>query len=109
MSRFERHVFVCVNARPEGGKPSCGARGGEAVCAALEQAIAARPALWGKVAVTGSACLGPCWDGPNAVVYPEGTWYEGLTTADVSELADRHLLEGAAVERLRHRWPDDEI
>lgn len=100
-------MFVCVNARPEGGKPSCGPRGGQAVCAALEQAVAARPALWGKVAVTGTTCLGPCWDGPNAVVYPEGVWYGGLAPTDAGELADRHLAAGEIVERLRLRWPDD--
>jgi (2Fe-2S) ferredoxin len=108
VSRFVRHVFVCVNARPEGGKPSCGARGGEAVCAALEQAVAARPELWGKVAITGTGCLGPCWEGPNAVIYPEGVWYQGLSTGDVQEIADRHLVFGDVVDRLRHRWPDDE-
>lgn len=108
MSRFERHIFVCVNARPDGGKPSCGPRGGAALCAALEQAVAARPGLWGKIAVTGSACLGPCWDGPNAVVYPDGVWYAGLTVEDVGDLADYHLAAGEVVERLRYRWPDDQ-
>jgi (2Fe-2S) ferredoxin len=108
VSRFEHHVFVCTNARPEGGKPACAARGAAAVCDALERAIAARPELWGRVAVTGSACLGPCWAGPNAVVYPEGTWYQGLTAGDAAEIADRHLKGGVVVVRLRHRWPDDE-
>jgi (2Fe-2S) ferredoxin len=108
VTRFARHFFVCVNARPEGGKPACGSRGGAEVCAALEQAVAARPDLWGKVAVTGTACLGPCWDGPNAVVYPEGVWYAGLAAGDAGELADRQLGRGEVVERLRHRWPDDD-
>jgi (2Fe-2S) ferredoxin len=107
MSRFQRHIFVCTNARPEGGKPACAARGATAVCEALERAIAARPELWGKVAVTGTACLGPCWSGPNAVVYPEGVWYEALAAADAAEIADQHLRDGKVVERLRHRWPDD--
>jgi (2Fe-2S) ferredoxin len=108
VSRFACHVFVCTNQRPDGGKPACGARGGAAVCAALEQAVAARPALWGRVAVTGTQCLGPCWEGPNAVVYPEGTWYRGLDVTNVAEIAERHLVGGEPVEALRLRWPDDD-
>jgi (2Fe-2S) ferredoxin len=107
MSRFTRHVFVCTNRRPVAGRPSCGARGGEDVLAALEQALAANPDLWGQVAVTGCGCLGPCFDGPNVVVYPEGVWYAGVGAADAAELAERHLAAGEPVERLRYRWPDD--
>ena len=105
--RFERHIFVCTQARAGSGKPSCGARGSGAIVAALEAAIAARPELAVKVGVTGCACLGPCFDGPNAVVYPEGVWYAGLEVGDVDELV-AHLAGGPVIERRRYSWPDDE-
>ncbi len=98
---YRCHVFVCENARPDGGKPSCGPRGGVAVRAALERALAAEPALWGQVAVTGATCLGPCFDGPTAVVYPEGVWYGGLAPEDVPALVREHLLGGRPLETRR--------
>jgi len=45
------------------------------------------------VLVTPCGCLGPCFDGPNAVVYPEGVWYAGLEAGDAGALAE-HLIGG---------------
>lgn len=92
------HVFVCTNARPEGGRPACGGRGGAEVERALTVAVLAR-GLGAEVAVTPSGCLGPCFEGPNLVVYPEGVWYQGVTPDDVEELV-RHLGGGPPVARL---------
>lgn len=107
MSRYRCHVFVCENARPDGGKPSCGPRGGVALRTALERAVAATPELWGKVAVTGTTCLGPCFDGPTAVVYPDGVWYGGLGEADAPGLVE-HLRDGRPLEARRLPEPDDD-
>lgn len=101
-----RHVFVCTNERPPTGKPSCGARGGAAVLEALREAIASRPSLWSEVSVTACGCLGPCFDGPSVVVYPDAVWYAAVAPADVDEIVDAHLAGGRPVERLRYRWPD---
>lgn len=46
------------------------------------------------VLVTPCGCLGVCFDGPNAVVYPEGVWFAGLIPEDAASLVD-HLLGGA--------------
>lgn len=84
-----RHLFVCTNTTP-GGKPACGRRGGQEVIAAVQKELLARGvAAW----VTPCGCLGPCFDGPNAVVYPDGVWYGGLTADDAHALAD-HLDTG---------------
>jgi (2Fe-2S) ferredoxin len=104
--RFDRHVFVCVHAREIGGKPSCGARGGVAVHAGFIDAVAADPALSGRVAVTETGCLGPCFDGPNVVVYPEGVWYAGVTGEEVDRIVDQHLRHGHAVKALEREWDD---
>lgn len=45
-------------------------------------------------------CLGLCKHGPNAVVYPSGTWYLGLTGHEVPEIVESHLQSGKPVERL---------
>lgn len=106
MTKIERHFFVCENQRPLLGKPSCGARGAGGILAALQQGMGAHPELWGRVAVTASGCLGPCFDGPTVVVYPEGVWYVGVTPEDVAEIVESHMVGGRAVERLVYRSED---
>jgi (2Fe-2S) ferredoxin len=58
------------------------------------------------VSVTSSGCLGPCFDGPTIVVYPEGTWYAGVKEEDVAEIVEKHMVGGQVVERLVYRWPE---
>jgi (2Fe-2S) ferredoxin len=85
-----RHLFVCSNARSS-GKPACGPRGGDALVAAVQHELLARGAI--DVLVTTCGCLGPCFDGPNAVIYPDGVWYSELSAADAAAIAD-HLIDG---------------
>lgn len=99
MPKPTHHVFVCVNERPEGGRACCAGRGARDIVNALRAAVAKRPGLWGTVQVTPSHCLGPCFEGPNAVVYPDAVWYEGLTVADVEELVEEHLVAGRPLAR----------
>jgi (2Fe-2S) ferredoxin len=101
MTQPKLHLFVCQNDRPQGGRPSCAARGGAEVLAALQRAVGGDPALWGTVAITPCGCLGPCFEGPALVVYPDAVWYANVTAADVPELVDRHLRGGTPVDRLR--------
>lgn len=75
--------------------------------AALQQAVTTHPALCGSVAVTPCGCLGPCFDGPNLVVYPDGVWYAGVTPGDVAELVEQHLVAGEVVARLVFELPED--
>ena len=44
--------------------------------------------------------LGHFATGVTVVVYPEGVWYGGVTTADLDEIIERHVLKGEIVERL---------
>ena len=50
------------------------------------------------VRVDSVGCLGLCKHGPNAVVYPGGTWYLGLTGEDAQEIVEGHLRGGEPVE-----------
>ncbi len=59
--------------------------------AAVQLLLIARRA--NDVLVTPCGCLGPCFDGPNAVVYPDATWYGHLEVADAPGLVD-HLIDG---------------
>lgn len=92
-----RHLFVCTNTVAS-GKPACGKRGGAELLAAVQQRLLARRAF--DVKATACACLGPCFDGPNAVVYPEGVWYGGLDESDADAIA-AHLVDGIVHETKR--------
>jgi len=80
---------VCTNPRSS-GRPACGADG-EAIIAAVQNLLIARGAV--DVLVTPCGCLGPCFDGPNAVVYPDAIWYGKLEPSDAPGLVD-HLIDG---------------
>ena len=56
--------------------------------------------MLGDVRVDSTGCLGLCRHGPNAVVYPGGTWYVGLAQRDVPEIVERHLEGGEPIEEL---------
>jgi (2Fe-2S) ferredoxin len=96
-----RHLFVCCNDRAS-GKPACGPRGGDALVAAVQRELLVRRAT--AALVTPCGCLGPCFDGPNAVIYPDGVWYAGLTEGDAAALVD-HLIDGAPVTARRAPRP----
>ena len=98
---------MCAHRRPAGGKPSCAGSGSRALLRAFELALAERPELWGEIAVTASGCLGPCFDGPNVVVYPQGTWYRRVGPADVDAIVSEHLLGGTPVARLVLDWDEE--
>ena len=84
-----RHLFVCVNT-VNSGRPACGKRGGDKLVAAVTQKLLERG---GAARVTACECLGPCFDGPNAVVYPDAVWYGDLAADDADALVD-HLVDG---------------
>ncbi|MCX5748006.1 MAG: hypothetical protein NT062_36555 [Proteobacteria bacterium] len=56
------------------------------------------------ILVTPTGCLGPCFDGPNAVVYPDGIWYAGIDAGDAAALAD-HLVDGIVFAAKRGERP----
>jgi len=86
-----RHLFVCTNDRSS-GKPACH---GTALVAAVQTLLLARGAT--EAFVTPCGCLGPCFDGPNAVLYPDGVWYGRLEVGDAPGLVE-HLLAGTPLE-----------
>jgi (2Fe-2S) ferredoxin len=88
----DAHVLVC-------GGGDCKKRGSKDVRKTLKEELRGR-GMVGDVRVDSVGCLGLCKHGPNAVVYPGGTWYLGLTERDVPEIVERHLEGGEPVEHL---------
>lgn len=96
-----RHLFVCTNTVGS-GKPACGARGGAELLVAVQQRLLARGVV--DVKVTACGCLGPCFDGPNAVVYPDAVWYGALDASDADAVV-AHLVDGIVHEAKRVEPP----
>lgn len=104
-SPIKRHFFVCSNTRPPMAKPSCGQKNANNIFMKMMEEVEKR-GLFGNVAVTPAGCLGPCFDGPVMVVYPEAVWYANITEEDVAEIAEKHMANGEVVERLQYTWPN---
>lgn len=92
------HIFVCTSDLPPQIAPSCGANGGRQILDLL-------PFLLGRagvrgVRVTACGCLGACGTGANLVIYPEGTFYKGVTPSNIEALVEQHFVVGKPLEEL---------
>lgn len=80
------HTFaICINRRLGGDKPSCAARGSEAIADALEAGIRERGI---SVKIERLVCFGLCAAGPNGRLIPGGAFHKGLKPDDVPSLLD---------------------
>lgn len=89
---YDSHVLIC-----KGG--DCKKRGSKDLKKELKNELRAE-GLNRDVRVDEVECLGLCKHGPNAVVYPSGTWYLGLAKEQVPEIVEQHLKDGEPVEYL---------
>lgn len=100
MSKPQKHVFVCAQARPpEHPKGSCGRSGAAPVFQTFMQQFE-QGQLYGRYALTTTGCIGACSEGPTVLVYPEGILYGKVQPEDVAEIISEHLLNDRPVTRL---------
>jgi len=101
MSKFKYHIFVCANQRPpQNPRGCCDPQGLGGLQLLFKKELAAR-GLNASVRANRAGCLDQCEHGPTVVVYPEGVWYGGVSAEDVKEIIESHIINGAAVARLR--------
>ncbi len=100
MSRYERHVFVCINERPPGHPKGCCHDKGSAEIRDLLKAELSRRGLSGAVRANNSGCLDACAHGPSMVIYPDGIWYGKVKKEDVPEIVERTIINGEVIQRL---------
>jgi|FLOH01.1.fsa_nt_gi (2Fe-2S) ferredoxin len=104
----DKILFVCTNQRdPQWGKESCGDHGSSAIAEAFRRALKMRRVEGVSLRSTASGCLGPCTQGPHAVVMPDNIWYSGFSLEDVDEIVVSHMLGGKPVVRLQSAPPLD--
>ncbi len=98
IGQYHRHVFLCI------GGVCCPREVGEAAWEALKHELKARnlSLAAGPNACyrTKVECLRVCKDGPIAVVYPEGTYYAGLTADRIPEFVQKHLIDNQPMEEM---------
>ena len=86
------HVLIC-------GGTGCTSSGSLDIQAAFAENIE-KAGLSEEVKVVQTGCFGLCALGPVVIVYPDGTFYSRVTSDDVKEIVEEHLLKGRKVERL---------
>ena len=91
---YQRHVFLCT------GPSCCTTEVGLAAWEKLKQTLKEHNLDSGPNACyrTKVGCLRICQQGPTMVVYPEGTWYHGMTADRIPQFVQQHLIEGQPVE-----------
>lgn len=100
MNRFEKHIFICENKRPDGhAKGNCFDKGGAEIKALFKKRLA-ELGINKKVRANSAGCLGICKAGPVVVIYPEQVWYSKVKLEDVEEIIQSHIINNKPVERL---------
>ena len=100
MAKFEKHIFVCANQRPDGHARGCCDPTGSSELQREFKAHLAQCGIQASVRANKAGCLDQYEHGPTVVVYPEAVWYGGVTAADVDEIIESHVMGGKPVERL---------
>ncbi|MEK6942372.1 MAG: (2Fe-2S) ferredoxin domain-containing protein [archaeon] len=98
MLSFKKHVLVCTNEKPL----HCGEKGGLQLLEAFRQEVKNRN-LQSEIYATKTGCTSQHHCGPTVIIYPDGVWYKEVTTADVPEIIESHLLGGKIVARLYNK------
>lgn len=87
---YTRHVFLCTG--PTCCAPEAGVEAWEALKKEIKEHDLSNICYRTKV-----GCLRVCCHGPAMVVYPDGTWYHGMTADRVPRLVREHLVNGRPV------------
>jgi len=101
MPKFEKHIFICTNQRPqENPRGSCNPNGSGELHQLFKSSLAKR-GVKATVRANKAGCLDQCEHGPTVVVYPEAVWYGRVSASDVDDIIEQHIIGSQPVERLR--------
>ena len=112
MKRFERHIFICENKRPEGHPRGCCSEKNSPEIKELFKKRIKELGVNTNVRANSAGCMDACEHGVTVVVYPEQIWYGKVTVADVEEIIQEHIIKNIPVERLKikdEKFNKDEI
>ncbi len=99
MQKPKHHIFICASTRLNGMvQGTCEKKESHNLIAMFNEEIRDRD-MDTEVMITSTGCLGLCDKGPVVIIYPECTWYSGVTEDDIDDILDA-LEEGKVVESL---------
>ena len=90
MQIYRAHVLVCCGT-------GCVASGSKETLEEFKKQLQ-KHNLTDEVQVVQAGCFGICEEGPNVIVYPEGSLYTMVSPADVAEIVEEHLIKGRIVK-----------
>lgn len=100
MKRFDKHIFICENKRPDGHPRGCCADKNSIEIRELFKKRLKELGIRSSVRANAAGCLDACEHGVTIVVYPEEIWYGLVTKYDVEEIIKQHVLNNKPVRRL---------
>ncbi|MEC7729785.1 MAG: (2Fe-2S) ferredoxin domain-containing protein [Candidatus Neomarinimicrobiota bacterium] len=100
VSRYDKHILVCIKERAEEHPRGCCMENGGMDIRKRFVQLVNQYGLKGKVRANKTGCLDVCEIGPNVVIYPDNIWYTGVKVEDVDEIFERSVLNNELVDRL---------
>jgi len=101
MAKFDKHIFICTNQRDKDHpRGSCNPTGDGELQRLFKIKLAQRGIPGDQVRANKSGCLDQCELGPTVVVYPDAVWYGHVSSGDVDEIIESHILNNKPVKRL---------
>ena len=98
--RISHHLLLC--ATPTKAKccdPEIGAASWDALKRQVRELDLENPSRAEGIVLRSKAdCLRICEQGPILLVWPDGTWYGGVTPERISRILQRHIIQGQPIE-----------
>jgi len=100
LKRYNKHIFVCENKRPDEHLRDCCADRESKEIRELFKKRLKEIGINSTVRANAAGCLDACEQGVTVVIYPEQVWYGFVTKDDVEEIIQKHIVNNQPVKRL---------
>ena len=98
--RISHHLLLCATpTKAKCGDPKIGAESWDALKRQVRELDLENPSRAEGIVLRSKAdCLRICEQGPILLVWPDGTWYGGVTPERISSILQRHIIQGQPIE-----------